>query len=252
MIADTTQVLKRFSHKIPGVHVLFVHSEKVFAKGVEIINTHYADGSKDYPLFMAFYQPDEAVLAERAAKKRQGQAGVDGRKPSQVLAYLKGQVAGGNKPQLVTVGGPQLGQAFIAGLMELGLSWLGVSSNQRVYTLKGSQEKHKTKTLLRTAKPGHWTQDPDLGHRFASLGTATGSVGEVLLVVAEHMADRLRSLYLVPADTDEAEAITRISLVLSREQARQETGILTQTLKLLKLGHRFKSSFFGKRSVYTF
>ena len=236
MIGDTTQVVKRYSHKIPGVHVLFVHSEKVFVKGVEIINSHYADGSKDYPLFMAFYQPDEAVLAERAAKKKQHQAGVDGRKPVQVLAYLKEEVVGGHKPELVTVAGPQLGQAFIAGLIELGVAWLGVSGNRRVYTLKGSQEKQKTKALLSKAKPRHWLPDPDLGYRFASLGTATGSVGEVLLVVAEHMADRVRTLYLVSAETDEAEAITRISLVLSRDQARQETGILTQMLKLLKLG----------------
>jgi len=54
--------------------------------------------------------------------------------------------------------------------------------------------------------------------------------------VVEHMADRVRTLYLVSADSDEAQAIARISLVLSREQARQETGILTQTLKLLNLG----------------
>jgi len=235
-IADTTQVLKRFSHKIPGVHVLFVHSEKVFAKGVEIINTHYADGSKDYPLFGAFYQPDEAVLAERAAKKKQQQAGVDGRKPSQVLVYLKKQVTGGNKPELVTVAGPQLGQKFVAGLIELGVAWLGVSSNRRVYILKGNQEKQKAKTLLAKANPRHWIEDPDLGYRFTSLGTATSNVGEVLLVVAEHMADRVRTLYLVSANTDEAETIARISLVLSREQARQETGILTQTLNLLKLG----------------
>jgi hypothetical protein len=235
-VADTTQVIKRYSHKLPGVHVLFVHSEKIFAKGVEIINTHYADDSKDYPLFMAFYQPDEVVLAARAAKKKQHQAGVDGRKPAQVLAYLKKEVGEGNKPELVTVAGPQLGQRFIAGLNKLGVAWLGVSSNRRVYTLKGSQENEKTKTLLSQANPRHWQEDPDLGYRFASLGLATGSVGEVLLVVAEHMADRVRTLYLVSADSDEAEAIARISFVLGREQARQETGILTQTLKLLKLG----------------
>lgn len=236
MIGDTTQVVKRYSHKIPGVHILFVHSEKVFAKGVEIINTHYADWNKDYPLFMAFYQPDEAVLAERAAKKAQRQAGVDGRKPAQVLAYLKEQAAEGNKPELVTVAGPQLGQTFIAGLTGLAIPWLGVSSNRRVYTLKGSQEKQKTKTLLAQAKPRHWVEEPDLGYRFASLGVGEGSLGETLLVVAEHMADGVRTLYLLPADTDDTEALARISLVLSREQARQETGILAETLNLLKLG----------------
>jgi len=238
MIADTTQVVKNYSHKIPGVHVLFVHSEKVFAKGVEIINTHYADEHKDYPLFMAFYQPDEAVLAQRAAKKAQHQAGVDGRKPAEVLAYLRQQVAAGHKPELVTLAGPQLGLPLITGLTSLAVSWLGVSSNRHVYTLKGSQEKQPVKSLLAKAKPRHWLEEPDLGYRFASLGIGVGSVGEVLLVVAEHMADQVRTLYLVSADTTEVEALSRISLVLSREQARQETGLLKQTLDLLKLGRQ--------------
>ncbi len=236
VIGDTSQVVKKYSHKIPGVHILFVHSEKIFAKGLEIINTHYADWGKDYPLFMAFYQPDEAVVAERASKKKQKQAGVDGRKPSQVLAYLKKQIAEGNELELVTVAGPQLGKAFIAGLIKLGVIWLGVSSKQRVYTLKGCQKKQKAKILLAKANPRHWIEDPDLGYRFASLGLAISSIGQVHLLIAEHMADKVRTLYLVSADTDEAEAIARISLVLSREQARQETGILTQMLKLLKLG----------------
>jgi len=238
MIADTTQVVKNYSHKIPGVHVLFVHSEKVFAKGAEIINTHYADEHKDYPLFMAFYQPDEAVLAQRAAKKAQRQAGVDGRKPSEVLAYLRRQVADGHKPELVTLAGPQLGLTLITGLTSLDIPWLGVSSNRHGYTLKGSQEKQPAKSLLAKARPRHWLEEPDLGYRFASLGVGVGSVGEVLLVVAEHMADQVRTLYLVPADTSEVEALSRISLVLSRDQARQETGILKQTLELLKLGRQ--------------
>jgi len=236
MVADTTQVVKKYSHKIPGVHMLFVHSDKVFAKGVEIINTHYADDSKDYPLFAAFYQPDEAVLTERAAKKKQRQAGVDGRKPAQVLAYLKKQLDAGNKLQAITVAGPHLCRHFIAGLNKLGVGWLGVSSNRRVYTLTGETEAQNTKTLLKKSSPDNWLEDADLGYRFAFLGQATGAVGEVLLLIAEHMADRTKTLYLVSADTNEAEAISRISLVLSREQARQETGILTQTLKLLKLG----------------
>jgi hypothetical protein len=236
VIADTSQVVKRYSHKIPGVHILFVHSEKVFAKGVEIANTHYADDYKDYPLFMGFYQPDEAVLAERAVKKARRQAGVDGRKPASVLAYLKEQAVQGNQPELITVAGPQLSQTFITGLDGLDVPWLGVSGNRRVYTLNGSQAKQKAQSLLSKANPHRWIEDPDLGYRFASLGQATGSVGKVLLVVAEHMADRVRTLYLVSADTCEAEAMARISLVLSREQARQETGILNLTLNLLKLG----------------
>lgn len=236
VIADTSQVVKRYSHKIPGVHILFVHSEKVFAKGIEIVNTHYADDHKDYPLFMEFYQPDEAVMAQRAAKKARHQAGVDGRKPTSVLAYLQEQVAQGNPPALVTVAGPQLSQTFIAGLTELNLPWLGVSGQRLLYTLSGGREKQKAKNLLDQANPRRWLEDPDLGYRLAWLGQATGSMGQVRLVVAEHMADRVRTLYLVSADTGEAEAMARINLVLSREQARQETGILNLTLHLLQLG----------------
>ncbi len=236
VIADTSQVVKRYSHKIPGVHILFVHSEKVFAKGVEIVNTHYADDHKDYPLFMEFYQPDEAVVAERAAKKARHQAGVDGRKPTSVLVYLQEQAAQGNPPELVTVAGPQLSQTFIAGLDELAVPWLGVSGHRLLYTLSGSREKQKAKSLLDQAHPRRWLEDPDLGYRLAWLGQATGSMGQVRLVVAEHMADQVRTLYLVSADTGEVEAMARINLVLSREQARQETGILNLTLNLLKLG----------------
>lgn len=236
VIADTSQVVKRYSHKIPGVHILFVHSEKVFAQGVEIVNTHYADDDKDYPLFMEFYQPDEAVVAERAAKKARHQAGVDGRKPTAVLAYLQEQASQGHPPELVTVAGPHLSQTFITGLAALNVPWLGVSAQRSLYTLKGSREKQKAKNLLEQAQPRRWLEDPDLGYRLASLGQASGSVGQVRLVVAEHMADRVRTLYLVSADTSEAETMARINLVLSREQARQETGLLNLTLNLLKLG----------------
>jgi len=238
VIGDTTQIVKRDAHKIPGVQILFVHSEKVFASGVEIVNTHYADDHKDYPLFMAFYQPAEAVLVERAAKKAQRQAEVDGRKPASVLAYLQEQAAQGHLPELVTLAGPQLSRTFITGLAELGAAWLGVSGQRLLYTLSGTQAQQKAKSLLEQAHPRHWLEDPDLGYRFAGLGLAVSTLGQVRLVMAEHMADQGRTLYLVSAETGEAEAMARISLVLSREQAKQETGLLTLTLNLLQLGRQ--------------
>lgn len=238
VMGDTTQIVKQYAHKIPGVHILFVHSEKIFAKGVEIVNTHYADDHKDYPLFMEFYQPDEAVLAERAAQRARRQAGVDGRKPAAVLAYLTEQVKQGNRPELVTLSGPRLSKTLTTGLEQLELPWLGVSDNRRVYTLHGSRKKQTAKTLLATAQPARWTEEADLGYRFAVLGEAASSVGQVQLVVAEHMADEVRTLYLTPTSTSPAEALTRISLVLEREQTRQETGILGLMLKLLKLSRQ--------------
>jgi hypothetical protein len=131
-----------------------------------------------------------------------------------------------------------LSQTFITGLEELAVPWLGVSGQRLLYTLSGRREKQKAKNLLDQAQPRRWLEDPDLGYRLASLGQASGSMGQVRLVVAEHMADRVRTLYLVSADTREAEAMARINLVLSREQARQETGILNLTLNLLKLGRQ--------------
>ena len=123
-IGDTTQVVKKYSHTIPGVYALFVHSEKIFAYGAEIINTHYADDEKDYSLFMQFYQPDEAVLAERATKKEQRKAGVDARKPAQILAYLEKLIGGGNKLETVVLAGSHLCRKLTAGLTKLDASWL--------------------------------------------------------------------------------------------------------------------------------
>jgi len=235
VIGDTTQIIKRYGHKIPGVHILFAHSEKIFVKGVEIVNSHYADQAKDYPLFMAFYEPDEGVVAHRATQKAQRKAGVDGRKPAQVLAYLQEQVKQGQPPELVTLSGSSLSKTLTGGLAKLGLPWLGVSDNRRVYTLEGQAQKQKAKTLLAQAKPRRWTEEVDLGYRFALWGAASSSLGLVRLVVAEHMADGVRTLYLTDTATAQAEAIARITLVLAREQARQETGVLNLMLNLLTL-----------------
>jgi len=238
VLGDTTQIVKREAHKIPGVQILFVHSEKIFAKGVEIVNTHYADDHKDYPLFMEFYQPDETVLAERAAQRARRQAGVDGRKPAAVLAYLTEQVNQGNRPEVVTLSGPHLSQTLTNGLEKLDLPWLGVSDQRRSYTLPGRRATQKAKTLLSKANPARWTEEADLGYRFAVLGEAASSLGQVLLVMAEHMADEGRTLYLTAASISPAEAMTRITLVLEREQARQETGLLGLMLKLLTLSRQ--------------
>jgi hypothetical protein len=60
-------------------------------------------------------------------------------------------------------------------------------------------------------------------------------VGAVVLVVAEHMADAVRTLYLLPAGTDATTALGQITQVLSREQQQQATGQLQRMLTLLRL-----------------
>lgn len=235
---DTTQIIKAHAHKIPGVHVLFHHSEKRFVKGVEVLNTHYADSDKDYPLFMSFYEPDEEAVATRAALRARQAAGVDGRKPREVLAYLEAEKAAGNPPELVVLSGPRLSAAFRCGLDKAQIIWLGVSTQRRTYTLAGQEERISAKKLLDQSAPQQWAIDPDLGYRFAPLGVAQGTIGESSLVLAEHMADGVRTLYLLPPETTHDEALRRITLVLEREQrqhAHQEHNLLHQMLHLLRL-----------------
>ena len=43
---DETQVSKRYGAKMPGIRVIFLHSEKVFTVGYEIVSTLYADWRK--------------------------------------------------------------------------------------------------------------------------------------------------------------------------------------------------------------
>ena len=240
VISDSTQVTKNSAHKIPGVHILFLHSEKHFARGVELLTTHYADGDKDYPLFLDFYEPDAATVAERAADKARRAAAVDGRKPAAVLAYIEQQVTAGPPPPLVIVSGPRLTPTFIEKLTALSVPWLGVSDGRRTYTLTGQAApctfgSQTAKHLLASSQPRHWQDDADLGYRLADLGTASSCIGAVRLLLAEHMADGVRTLYLTPATLSATEALARLILVLEQEQQQRESGILQRTLELLCL-----------------
>jgi len=231
---DSTQVAKPGAHKIPGVHVLFLHSEQRFVQGADILTTHYADSDKDYPLFMDFYQPDAATVAARAVCKARKQAHVDARQPAAVLAFLQAQVAQAQTPVLTVLSGPQLCPLLTSGLTEAGVPWLGVSDQRRLYTLAGHPAPQKAKAVLQQSRR-HWHTDPEVGYRFAVLGAASSSVGAVVLVVAEHMADAVRTLYVLPTQTDASTALGRITELLSREQQQQATGQLQRMVTLLRL-----------------
>ena len=229
---DTTQIAKPYAHKIPGVHVLFLHSEKRFVRGVEVISTHYADSDKDYPLFMSTYEPNLEVQAERKEAQARKKAEVDGRSPQQVLDYLVTQVSQGNQPELVILSGNRLNRTFRNGVQSLNLPWLGVSSQQRQYTLNGRTESQKAKNILKKIFDNQWIEDADSGYRLADLGPATSTIGSVRLIAAEHMADQVRTLYLVSEETAPAVAMTSILNLLMREKAKLTSGILHQMLDL--------------------
>jgi len=233
--SDSTQVTKNSAHKIPGVHILFLHSEKHFALGAELLTTHYADGDKDYPLFLAFYEPDAATVAERAAEQARRAAEVDGRQPAAVLAYIAQQVTARHPPTLVILSGPRLTPTFVERLTALQVPWLGVSDGRRTYTLTGQSSSQTAKSLLASSQPRHWQADADLGDRVADLGTAHSCAGAVRLLLAEHMADGVRTLYLTPATLSAAEALARLTLVLEQAQQQRDSGILQRTLELLRL-----------------
>ena len=235
VISDSTQVTKNSAHKIPGVHILFLHSAKHCARGAELLTTHYADGDKDYPLFLTFYEPDAATVAERATATARRAAEVDGRKPAAGLAYIKQQVTAGHPPALGILSGPRLTPTFAEELTALPVPWLGVSDGRRTYTRNGQSASQTAKSLLASSQPRHWPEDADLGYRFADLGAASSHVGAGRLLLAEHMADGVRTLYLTPATLSAPAALARRTLVLEQDQQQRESGILHRTLELLRL-----------------
>ncbi len=234
-LGDTTQVAKPHSHKIPGVHIMFLHSEKRFTKGVEIITTHYADSDKDYPLFMEFYEPNEETKAERKKEKARKAAKVNGRKPSEVLDYLTNLAQSGEQPESVILSGNRLNAIFRAGIEKLGFFWLGVSDNRRVYLLDGQEKKQKAKELLNQVKNLEWVEDTDAMARYADYGLADSTIGRVRLIVVEQMADGVKTLYLAPETSDRTKIFSELSNLLIREKGKAESGILHQMIKILRL-----------------
>ncbi len=231
---DTTQVEKRFARKMPGVYPIFLHSEKRFSKGTEIISTHYADGDKDYSLFMSFYEPDEAAQAAKQAQQARKKAGVNGRKPQEVMAYIQQQVTVGQAPDMVVLKGNRLTKKFRLGMEALSLTWIGISDNRRTYQLEGEKEKRKAKALLAKAK--NWVDYEGVSYRFANIGAAASTVGTVRLIGVEHIVEGVRTLYVVSDKVDWSTAVNNISLLLAQEEETADKGILQQMLELLHLG----------------
>jgi hypothetical protein len=232
---DETQVSKRYGAQMPGIKVIFLHSEKIFTLGYEIVSTLYADWKKHYPLFLGIYQPDEAQQARIAEAKECKKLRVDRRKADDFVRWLGHQVEEGKQPQVVELSGNQLSPRMRGELDGMGVVWVGVSDQRRRYTLNGETEAVKAKVLLTRDFERQWVNLDDVGYRLAFLGTATCTLGQVMLVVAEQMDDAIRRLYVLPVQ-DKAEATSLLSLVLSHTPDGMSSGKLRLMLDLLRLG----------------
>ena len=232
---DETQVSKKYGFKMPGIRVIFLHSEKIFTLGYDIVSTLYADWKKHYPLFFGIYQPDEAQQARIAEAKECKKLKVDRRKADDFVRWLRHQVEEGKQPQVVELSGNQLSPRIRGELDGMGVAWVGVSNQRRRYTLVGETEEVKGKALLARDVEQQWINLDDVGYRIAFLGTATCTLGQVMLVVVEHMDDAVRRLYVLPVQ-DKAEMTSLLSLVLTHTPDGVPSGKLRLMLDLLRLG----------------
>lgn len=232
---DETQVSKRYGSKMPGIKVLFLHSEKIFTLGYEIVSTLYADWQKHYPLFFGVYQPDEAEQARIAEAKERKRLKVDRRKTDDFVRWLQHQIEEGKQPQVVELSGNQLSSRMRGELDGMDVAWVGTSDQRRRYKLDGAKEEVKAKTLLAGDFERRWLNLDDIGYRVVFVGTATCTLGQVMLAVAEHMSDATRHLHVLPMQ-DEAQAITLLSLVLSHRSNDIPSGKLRLMIDLLRLG----------------
>jgi len=128
---DETQASKRYGFKMPGIRVIFLHSEKIFTLGYDIVSTLYADWKKHYPLFFGIYQPDEAQRAKIAEAKECKQLKVDRRKADDFVRWLQHQVEEGKQPQVVELSGNQLSPRMRGELDGMGVAWVGVSDQRQ-------------------------------------------------------------------------------------------------------------------------
>jgi len=234
---DETQVSKKYGFKMPGIRVIFLHSEKIFTLGYDIVSTLYADWKKHYSLFFGIYQPDEAQRARIAEAKECKKLKVDRRKADDFVRWLQHQVEEGKQPQVVELSGNQLSPRMRGELDGMGVAWVGVSDQRRRYTLNSETEAVRAKALLARNVERQWINLDDVGYRIAFLGAATCTLGQVMLVVVEHMDDAVRRLYVLPVQ-DKAEMTSLLSLVLTHTPDGVPSGKLHLMLDLLRLGRQ--------------
>jgi hypothetical protein len=228
LIGDGTQVKRSHSRKRGKKHrwlrVIYLHSEKQFDFGYEVESTHYADEEKDYPLLGAIYEPDAEQEAEKKAARERKEMGLDLRSTADRIAWLRHQVSDGEKPEWIELGGRDLNAKIRMAVDELDVPWIGVSGKHHSYHLKGQIKPQKAQELLKTERRRNWLDLPDWGYQLCWLGEADAAIGEVVLLIAEHVASGERQLYVLPPQSQE-KAIALVTQVMERDQQKEESRL---------------------------
>jgi hypothetical protein len=233
---DETTILKS-GKKMPGISWVFKSSEQRFGLGYEIVSTCYADLHKFYSLFCAFRLPTEAQLRVQAETRKKKKLGVDQRKPANVVRWLEQQVTDGEPPEMVVLSGSHLGQTLTHACERLALPWLGLSDRRRVFWMGEGKARHKVKAsqVLDADYERCWQHLTDAGYRIATVGLAQANkIGQVVLLVAECLADGGRLLIVARPDED-AHLLERVHRLLAQRGEADNTK-LHLMLELLRQG----------------
>lgn len=224
LIGDGTQVKRSYSRKsgkgCRWLRAIFLHSEKRFDFGFDVESTHYADQEKDYPLFSAIYESGAEQEAEKAAERERKELGLDLRRQTDRVAWLKHQLAQAEKPEWVELGGRELTVSMRTIVENAQIPWIGVSSKRMLYDLQRRAKAQPAQALLKTKRSKMWLELPELGYQVGWLGAATCAAGAVVLLIAEHVASGERQLYVLPPQTQE-QAIALLTRVLERDQEKE-------------------------------
>jgi hypothetical protein len=224
LIGDGTQVSRSYSRKRgrkhPWLRIIYLHSEKQFDFGYEVESTHYADEEKDYALLSEIYEPSPEQEAEKEAARKRKEMGLDLRSTADRITWLKHEIDQEEKPEWIELGGRDLNTSMRAAVDDLNVAWIGVSGLRRMYHLKGRSKPKAAKELLKIKRSRQWLDLPDLGYQLCWLGEADSTMGEVVLLVAEHAASGERQLYVLPPQSQE-KAIALVTRVLERDQEKE-------------------------------
>lgn len=234
VVSGDDTVFFKSGRKMPDITLVYKSSEKRFGLGYVMPTTHYADGTKNYPLFGRIHKRSEAQKQDAADKRSRRRQKLDGRRPDDEKAWMSQLVADGRRPEVVVLRGPRLSPGFVRHCDELGLSWLGVSPANRRYTLADAPAQTAKALLTQTVRESQWQILNDEGARYLALGhAATTTLGQVTLILVESMADGERQLYLAPATVDADAWLTLLQQALADAQTTPENSKLHDMLALL-------------------